>query len=147
METSAEQVEIPVEGMTCATCVARVEKALAATSGVERANVNLVTKRASVRFDPTRATREALTHAIEDAGYRVAEISAPDAPDREAHDRARDAIIAAVLAVPLVALGMAHVESRAVWIVSSSSRRRSSRDPVARSSCPRGGPLATRPRT
>ena len=42
----------PVEGMTCASCVRRVEKAIAAIPGVEAANVNLATERADVRFTP-----------------------------------------------------------------------------------------------
>ncbi len=110
-------LDIPIEGMTCAACVTRVERALSETPGVERANVNLVTKRASVRFDPTRASRDAMARAIEDAGYHVGIEQPPAAPDTESRDRARDAIFAAALAVPLIAIGMAHVESDvARWV-------------------------------
>ncbi|HEY0136840.1 MAG TPA: heavy metal-associated domain-containing protein, partial [Nannocystis sp.] len=41
-------IELPIEGMTCASCVSRVEKALAKVPGVERASVNLATESASV---------------------------------------------------------------------------------------------------
>ncbi|HEX4514575.1 MAG TPA: cation transporter, partial [Polyangiaceae bacterium] len=112
----AHEVELPIEGMTCATCVSRVERALSETPGVERASVNLVTKRASVRFDPERATRDVMARAIEDAGYRVGVPQKADEPDHEARDRARDAAVAAALAVPLLVLGMAHVEGApAAW--------------------------------
>ncbi len=105
------ELDIPIEGMTCAACVTRVERALSQTEGVEHANVNLVTKRASVRFDPSRASRDDMARAIEDAGYHVGIEQAPAAPDTESRDRGRDALIAALIAVPLVAIGMAHVES------------------------------------
>jgi Cu+-exporting ATPase len=112
-----QDLDIPIEGMTCATCVSRVERALSETPGVERASVNLVTKRASVRFDPERATRDAMARAIEDAGYNVGVERKPDEPDHEARDRARDALIAGALAVPLLVLGMMHTESAAaMWV-------------------------------
>ncbi|HET7095407.1 MAG TPA: heavy metal-associated domain-containing protein, partial [Thermomicrobiales bacterium] len=45
-------VTLPIDGMTCASCVGRVERALAKVEGVAEANVNLATERARVRFDP-----------------------------------------------------------------------------------------------
>lgn len=63
---------LSIEGMTCASCVARVEKALAAVPGVKEANVNLATESASVRADPP-VPYESLRGAIEKAGYSVAE--------------------------------------------------------------------------
>nr|MBA3625667.1 heavy metal translocating P-type ATPase [Methylibium sp.] len=62
----------PVEGMTCASCVARVEKALAAVSGVSEASVNLATEAASVRGDASVAL-PALRAAVVKAGYEVGE--------------------------------------------------------------------------
>ena len=61
----------PVEGMTCASCVRRVEKAIAAVPGVESASVNLATERADVRLAEP-ATSEAVIAAIKGAGYDVA---------------------------------------------------------------------------
>ncbi|ABM39381.1 heavy metal translocating P-type ATPase [Polaromonas naphthalenivorans] len=63
-----------VEGMTCASCVARVEKALANTPGVEEANVNFATEQASVRASP-EVSLATLKAAIEKAGYAVPEQS------------------------------------------------------------------------
>ena len=64
----------PVTGMTCASCVARVEKALNAVAGVSEASVNFATEQASVsaRADVSLAT---LQHAVEKAGYAVGEQS------------------------------------------------------------------------
>src|SRR4051812_1144351 len=63
--------ELPIQGMTCASCVRRVERALLGVSGVAEATVNLVTERATVRFDATQATPRMLADAIEKAGYEV----------------------------------------------------------------------------
>ena len=63
-------LSVPVDGMTCATCALRVEKALTALPGVE-ANVNLAAERADIRFDPKHITPLQLAEAIEAAGYDV----------------------------------------------------------------------------
>ncbi|WP_322488500.1 heavy metal translocating P-type ATPase [Chloroflexus sp.] len=65
------EIILPVTGMTCASCSARVEKALRKTPGVLSAEVNLASEHALVRFDPTQAQPAALQAAIEDAGYGV----------------------------------------------------------------------------
>jgi Cu+-exporting ATPase len=62
----------PVEGMTCASCVARVEKALAGTPGVQEASVNFATEQASVKAGP-EVTLATLKAAVEKAGYAVGE--------------------------------------------------------------------------
>lgn len=59
-----------VDGMTCASCVARVEKALKAVPGVKSAALNLATERATVRADPDTSP-ESLYAAVEKAGYEV----------------------------------------------------------------------------
>ena len=72
---------LPIEGMTCASCVRRVEKSLAAVPGVADANVNFATEQAVVRFDPVTATLADLRAAVEKAGYRVGEgADVPTAP-------------------------------------------------------------------
>ncbi len=63
-------VTLPVDGMTCASCVARVERALRAVPGVTGANVNLATERAQVTVNDG-TDRSALVAAIESAGYDV----------------------------------------------------------------------------
>jgi Cu+-exporting ATPase len=66
------QVTLPILGMTCANCVATVEKSLSKTDGVQEAQVNLSSERATVRFDPEKATIADLVKHIQDAGYDVA---------------------------------------------------------------------------
>jgi P-type Cu+ transporter len=67
----AREVSFPVTGMTCASCVRRIEKALNRVEGVHEASVNLATEKARVVYDPGAADFEALTAAVEKAGYGV----------------------------------------------------------------------------
>lgn len=68
----SETVSLPVEGMTCASCVGSIERALKAVPGVETASVNLATERANITTDST-VPRVRLIEAIEKAGYSVPE--------------------------------------------------------------------------
>ena len=63
--------ELGIEGMTCASCVRRVERALSSVEGVVGARVNLVTESATVDLAHGEVTREALATAVEATGYRV----------------------------------------------------------------------------
>ena len=69
---------LPIEGMTCASCVNRVERFLSRTDGVVDANVNLATEQASVTFDPAVVGRSELERAVEAAGYNVRPIEPVD---------------------------------------------------------------------
>jgi Cu+-exporting ATPase len=69
--TEPIEVTLPIEGMTCASCVNRIERFLKKTDGVQEASVNLATERATIRFLPTVAGRAELVAAIEAAGYEV----------------------------------------------------------------------------
>ncbi|MCF5392915.1 copper ion binding protein, partial [Pseudomonas syringae] len=69
----AQTIELSVEGMTCASCVGRVERALQAVPGVSQATVNLATERATVRGV---AALDALLAAIEKAGYEARSLDA-----------------------------------------------------------------------
>ncbi|WP_148863315.1 heavy metal translocating P-type ATPase [Marinobacter fonticola] len=64
-----QTIEIGVEGMSCASCVGRIERALSAQPGVSTAQVNLATGKATVEFDQP-ATTGTLIETIRDAGYR-----------------------------------------------------------------------------
>ncbi|MBN1261556.1 MAG: copper-translocating P-type ATPase [Anaerolineae bacterium] len=65
-----QRITLPVQGMTCASCVAHVQKALSKVEGVTEANVNLATEKASLSFH-TLAPTSALVTAVRDAGYDV----------------------------------------------------------------------------
>ena len=66
-----ETLEIPVEGMSCAACSARLEKRLGALDGVLRANVNLALARAQVEFIPAQVTPADIAERVEKTGFRV----------------------------------------------------------------------------
>ncbi|XXY22124.1 heavy metal translocating P-type ATPase [Sorangium sp. So ce216] len=76
------RADLPVQGMTCAACVRRVERALRAAPGVQEAAVNLVTQRATVAYDARATTPAALARAIVEAGYEVPDV--PEAPEVDA---------------------------------------------------------------
>ena len=62
-------LSLKIQGMSCASCVARVERALKKVSGVSEASVNLATEEAHVTVDPTQVSVSKLITAIDDAGY------------------------------------------------------------------------------
>ena len=72
MSKELQTVTLDVEGMTCASCVSHVQKALHGVDGVEEATVNLAVEQATVRFDPELVSLETLSGAVHNAGYEVA---------------------------------------------------------------------------
>jgi len=99
-------IELDIEGMTCASCVGRVEKALKAVSGVSDASVNLATERATVRIAGNAVSAARLAEAISQAGYKANEIVADkakgDEPDRrEAELRGLKISLATAVALTL----------------------------------------------
>jgi Cu+-exporting ATPase len=115
VESADSTVSLDVRGMTCAACVARVERALATTPGVTEAGVNLATERATVRYAPGAVDREALIRAVRRAGYDVAEPPPAGVTSAEALQESRDeerrrlrrlVLIAAALTLPVWILEM-----------------------------------------
>ncbi len=100
-----EEVRLDLEGMTCASCVARIERKLNKLDGVE-ASVNFATEQATVVHDPS-VTVDELVRTVEAAGYGARPAAAHD------HDHgdeggalARRLVVAAVLTVPVAAVSM-----------------------------------------
>ena len=97
---------LALEGMTCASCVARIEGALTAMPGVVQATVNLASEEATVRFVPGALSTRDLVAAVESAGYRATPIA--DASERATIGRdasvglRRDVVLALGLALPLL---------------------------------------------
>ena len=72
MSTKAQKkIVLPVEGMTCASCVSHVEGALKEVEGVTQVTVNLATEQATVEFDDDKATIAELIEAVDDSGYKA----------------------------------------------------------------------------
>jgi Cu+-exporting ATPase len=95
-------VQLELEGMTCAACAARVEKALNKVDGVE-ASVNFATERAAVRYDDGRVALGELVAAVEGAGYHA---SLTRAADERGSRLGLRLAVAAALTVPIVLLAM-----------------------------------------
>jgi Cu+-exporting ATPase len=86
-----EEVSLPITGMTCASCVRRVERALGKVPGVESVAVNLATERATIGFYPGAASVADLRAAVERAGYGLAEdAGTDDGTDHAAAERTRE---------------------------------------------------------
>jgi len=108
MSEASAHVELPVTGMTCASCAARIERRLNRLEGVSAA-VNYATERATVDYDPDRVNAEDLVAAVRAAGYDAALPSAASetGPEDPALATLRCRLIgSALLSVPVVALAM-----------------------------------------
>ncbi len=104
---SLQKLDLPIEGMTCATCAVRVEKKLNKLEGVSAA-VNYATERASVEFDAGAVSPEQLVAAVESAGYKAAlptDEAVAEQQDPAAALRFR-LLVSAVLTLPVLALAM-----------------------------------------
>lgn len=115
--TKAEerQLRFDIEGMTCAGCVARVEKALGSAAGVRHASVNLATNSATVELEAGGANVEELVGAVEALGYRARQVETAGGAGGRAVDGHAEAygrftrkwIFSAVVTVPILVLGHA----------------------------------------
>ncbi|HWH05720.1 MAG TPA: heavy metal translocating P-type ATPase [Gaiellaceae bacterium] len=105
------RLELPIEGMTCASCAARIEKRLNKLDGVE-ASVNYATEAAAVTYDPAVVDPAQLVAAVEAAGYHAALPAAPGAaaPAAAEDDPSlpwrRRLLVSAVLSLPVLLLAM-----------------------------------------
>jgi Cu+-exporting ATPase len=112
-----ERLDLPVEGMSCASCAHRIERKLNKLDGVE-ATVNYALERATVEFDAGRVAPEDLVKAVEAAGYRASlpvqggdaqpgdHASTGDAEPAELVDLRRRMQVALALAIPVMVLSM-----------------------------------------
>jgi Cu+-exporting ATPase len=100
----SERVQLEVEGMTCASCAARIERKLNKLDGVEAA-VNYATEAATVSYDPRRVAVDDLIRTVEAAGYRAALASLAEGEETPTGLRL-GLVVAAVLTAPLTALAL-----------------------------------------
>jgi Cu+-exporting ATPase len=73
MNNPAKSMLIPVTGMTCSACAARIEKALGRATGVIHANVNFATEKANVEWDPAELNGSQVAELIRKAGFGIGE--------------------------------------------------------------------------
>lgn len=106
-------VTVAIEGMSCASCVLRVERALQAVPGVETATVNLANEKALVRYDPSTTSLDDLAKATAEAGYALVAMS--NETSEHEHELRREASYATlvrecttsvVLAIPIMVVSM-----------------------------------------
>jgi P-type Cu+ transporter len=105
-----DTLSLPIEGMTCASCVARVEKAIGRVDGVSSVTVNLATEKATVAFDPDQVTLSRLKETVAEAGYAL--LDPPVAMASQDHTVAAavrlrsDLILSVTLSLPVMVLSM-----------------------------------------
>jgi len=106
-----EKVVLPIQGMTCASCVNKVEKALNSVKGVVHAEVNFATERASVEYIPEEVSIRDLKKVVEEAGYQVLEVHEEDIVEKERLAREAELsrlklkfILGAILLAPILLL-------------------------------------------
>ena len=114
-----QKLSLPVEGMTCASCVAREEKAIKKVDGVKNVSVNLATEKATFEFDDSRINIKEIAGMVEDAGYKM-KVESPDQNKKDTHESDyeseekseynkqlwKDFIFAVILTIPIFILSM-----------------------------------------
>jgi Cu+-exporting ATPase len=107
--TSSDQLELPITGMTCASCASRIERSLNRLDGVH-ASVNYATERATVEFDSGSVAPERLVEAVESVGYRAVlpttEAEQPEGEEDSTAPLRRRLLVSAVLSAPVLLLSM-----------------------------------------
>jgi len=106
----SERLELPITGMTCASCAARIETRLNKLDGVQ-ASVNYATERASVSYAPGATTPADLVEVVQRAGYQAIVPSDADRPQQVSErdpvaELRRRLLFAGLASIPLVAMGM-----------------------------------------
>tara|TARA_Y100000310_G_C20674121_1_gene811938 strand:+ start:563 stop:2806 length:2244 start_codon:yes stop_codon:yes gene_type:complete len=105
-----ETAGIPIQGMHCAACAVRIEKALHKSQGVVKANVNFANEKATVEFNPANSSLEEIYNIIKDEGYGIVQggkDSEKEARQKEVSDYKRKVILAFLLSSPLMYIMMA----------------------------------------
>jgi Cu+-exporting ATPase len=108
MATTAdlERCDLPIEGMSCASCAAHIEKALDRRPGVETAAVNFASKRATVTYDPHAVHRGELVQTVADLGYSVLDAPPVDPEADELRELRPRLVASIVLTIPVLLISM-----------------------------------------
>src|SRR5260221_3175207 len=109
-----KQEILPIIGMTCANCVATIERNVRKLPGIQEANVNLANERLNVVYDPTQLSHDDIVARVRKAGYDVPTVTenetledaeAKARQDEIAHQQRR-LLVGALFTIPLLALSM-----------------------------------------
>ena len=120
-DVPSETLTLPIGGMTCASCVAHVEKGLEGVPGVTKVAVNLATERAAVTFVPGVAALTDFKKAVADTGYKVLEmelVEGEDEVDQEERKMARSLFrmrVAWAFTIPIILWMFAEMFFGIVW--------------------------------
>jgi len=110
--TRVSKIIIPIKGMTCASCVEKIQRALSSLNGVLSASVNLATEKATVEYIPAQVGIRDFRKAVREAGYEILEIEeGEDAVEKEKREREKEykslrtrLIVGIALTIPLFVL-------------------------------------------
>src|SRR5438874_7345951 len=101
-----ERCDLPIAGMSCASCAARIESSLAEVPGVSGAAVNFATHRATVTYDPAVTGPASFSAAVAGLGYSVPDVEPADPEAEELADLRPRLAVAVVLGLPVLAISM-----------------------------------------
>ena len=112
-EVQNNNVTIPIGGMTCAACAARIEKVVGKVDGILRVSVNVATEKATVEYDPQKTKLSIIKQSIEKAGYKALSIEKKTTIDEDKLRKEKEIrtlwikfTVAAVFSIPLLYLAM-----------------------------------------
>ncbi|MGM0878424.1 MAG: heavy metal translocating P-type ATPase [Bacillota bacterium] len=108
-----EKVELDIHGMTCASCVSRIEKVLNKTEGIEKATVNLASEKATITYNPGLVSIEDALKKVKNLGYEAVlkkdQEESKDHKEVELKRKKRNIILSTILSLPLLYTMFAHI--------------------------------------
>lgn len=130
MESKIVTKTFPVLNLSCASCAARTENILKSQEGVESASVNFATLNATIKYNPSITTPEALQHAVQDGGYDMIVEEADDTAETLEEIRSEKTsslknrtIWAIIFSLPIVVIGMFFMNmpyaNEIMWLLST----------------------------
>jgi Cu+-exporting ATPase len=112
-EKNTKEVNIPIQGMTCAACAKAIERVVGKLPGIEAVSVNLATEKANIKYNPTDLRLSEIKQAIAKAGYKALEIENKSSIDEDKLRKEKEIrilwtkfIVSAVFSVPLLYIAM-----------------------------------------
>jgi len=113
---SVETIILDVEGMTCASCVKRVEDAIKKLAGIETATVNLATEKVQISYLPEKLKESQIMESVAKAGYTLSKVAEGESVDLDEEKKQKDLkrqyirlIVSILFAIPLVFIAMAEM--------------------------------------